>query len=319
MPVYNGEAFLSAAISAVLRQSCGEFELLIVDDGSTDRSLEIAQSFRDPRIRIIKNGRNLGIVPTLNRGLVEAGTPWIARCDADDTSHPHRLEKQYALAQATPGAGFVGSFTRIVNGRGRVRGWARTATSHEAICWDLCFRNPFAHSSAFFLREGADYQPVPAAEDYDLWSRISRSHRLTSVPQALVDYRQHSDSIMAKHGASAEGEKNQGILKIMKANLRQLAKAGASDLEVERLAERWIAPPETAEGIRSYWLTYKAWLAGVPRCPGLELVVSEHLFTKFCHYCARGNARLFLFSLPATFLFRLPPVRTFLTLGRPIA
>ncbi len=310
MPVFNGGAFLAGAISAILRQSLGDFELLIVDDGSTDKSLEIARSFRDPRIRIVENERNLGIVLTLNRGLDGAKTPWIARCDADDISHPRRLEKQYALALATPGVGFVGCHSRIVDPRGRVSGWARTATSHEAICWDLCFRNPFAHSSAFFLREGADYQPVPAAEDYDLWSRISRSHRLSSVPQAMVDYRQHPDSIMAKHGASTEATKHGGILEIMKANLQRFADRGDASPDLNFLAEGWIEPPKTRERIRSYWQNYGNFLARVPRQPDLRRVVSEHLFTKFCHYRDRNLAGSFLASLPATFLPQLPLFRT---------
>lgn len=315
MPVFNGAPFLAGAISAILRQSFGEFELLVVDDGSTDGSLGIARSFQDPRIRIVENGGNLGIVRTLNRGLAEARTPWIARCDADDISHPQRLEKQYALALATPGAGFVGSHSRIVDARGRVRGFGRTASSHGAICWDLCFRNPFAHSSAFFLREGADYLPVPAAEDYDLWSRIARSHRLASVPQALVDYRQHPDSIMAKHGASTEATKHGGILEIMKANLQRFAERGDPPADLNFLAEGWTEPPETRDGIRAYWQTYGNLLARMPQQPDLRLVVSEHLFTKFCHYRDRRLARFFLVSLPPAFLSRLPLVRSLLLLA----
>jgi len=315
MPVFNGAPFLAGAISAVLRQSFGEFELLVVDDGSTDGSPGIARSFRDPRIRILENGGNLGIVRTLNRGLAEARTPWIARCDADDISHPRRLEKQYALALATPGAGFVGSHSRIVDARGRVKGFSRTASSHEAICWDLCFRNPFPHSSAFFLRDGADYLAVPAAEDYDLWSRIARSHRLASVSQALVDYRQHPDSIMAKHGSSTGATKHRGILGIMEGNLQRFAGMGDAPADLKFLAEGWIEPPETREGIRAYWRTYGNLLARVPRQPDLRLVVSEHLFTKFCHYRDRRLARFFLVSLPVTFLPRLPLFRALFLLA----
>jgi glycosyltransferase involved in cell wall biosynthesis len=315
MPVFNGAPFLAGAISAILRQSFGAFELLVVDDGSTDESPGIARSFHDPRIRIVENERNLGIVSTLNRGLAEAKTPWIARCDADDISHPQRLEKQYALALATPGAGFVGSHSRIVDARGRVRGFGRTASSHEAICWDLCFRNPFAHSSAFFLREGTEYLPVPAAEDYDLWSRIARSRRLASVSRALVDYRQHPDSIMAKHGSSTEGTKHRGILEIMEGNLQRFAGVDDASPDLKFLAEGWIEPPETREGIRAYWQTYGNLLARVPQQPDLRLVVSEHLFTKFCHYRKRNLAGIFLASLPATFLPKLPLFRSLFLLA----
>lgn len=315
MPVYNGGPFLSEALAALLRQSFTEFELLLVDDGSTDDSLEIARSFQDPRIRIVKNEQNLGIVPALNRGLAEASGQWIARCDADDISHPKRLEKQYTLALSRPGTGFVGSNSRIVDARGRVCGFGRTASSHESICWDLCFRNPFAHSSAFFLREGINYKPVPAAEDYDLWSRIALSKRLASVQQALVNYRQHPDSIMAKHGAVPGLSKNDGILEIMKANLRRFAKTADSDPDIKCLTEGWIEPPKNREGIRTYWQTYTNWSVRVPEKPDRSQIVSEHLFTKFCHYRKMKLGGLFLSSLPAPLLTRLPLLRTLVLLA----
>lgn len=315
MPVYNGGPFLAGAISSVLSQTFKDFELLIVDDGSVDDSREIIRSFRDLRIRTAQNGRNLGIVETLNRGLAEAVTPWIARCDADDLCHPQRLEKQMARAHAAHGIGFVGCDSRILNERGKWQGFGRTASSHESICWDLCFRNPFAHSSAVFLREGAEYRPVPAAEDYDLWSRIARFNTMASVPLPLVDYRQHSESIMAKHSASAQTSKNEGILKIKKANLRELGGLPDGHPDLKRLAEGGMDPPKDRGEIRAYWNAYRRLLARVPRRPDTGLIVSEHLFTQFCQYRSRNLAGLFLSSLPATFLAKLPLFRTLFSLA----
>ncbi len=318
MPVFNAGRFIEDSIKAILRQSFGEFELLVIDDGSTDESLQKARSFRDPRVRILENGRNLGIVETLNRGLSEADSPWVARCDADDISHPQRLEKQHALAMAEAGIVFVGSGARIVDERGRTRGFARTASSHGAIRWDLCFRNPFAHSAAFFLREGAEYRPVRAAEDYDLWSRMSRVGRLAAVPAAMVDYRQHPDSIMARHGADISAGKNEEVLKIMRENIRSVSGRTLSGAEIERLASGWIFPPETREGICSYWQDYAALLGDKRKGDGMDLVVSEHLFTKFCQYRKRGFSKLFLSSLPGFLFRRMPLFRTLLSFGLPV-
>src|SRR5690242_1454586 len=95
MPVYNAERFLREAIDSILAQSLQQFEFLIIDDGSTDSSVDIIRSYTDSRIRFIQNERNLGISATLNKGIELSKTELIARMDADDISYPTRLEKQY--------------------------------------------------------------------------------------------------------------------------------------------------------------------------------------------------------------------------------
>ena len=94
MPVYNAELFLSEAIESILRQTWSDFEYLIINDGSTDNSRKIISSFRDPRIRLVDNPSNLGLTKSLNKGLELAEGEYIARQDADDISHPKRLERQ---------------------------------------------------------------------------------------------------------------------------------------------------------------------------------------------------------------------------------
>lgn len=95
MPVYNGEKYLREAIDSILEQTLTDFEFLIIDDGSKDNSVQIINSYNDPRIRLVKNETNLGISKTLNRGIEMASAEFIARMDADDISYPARLQKQY--------------------------------------------------------------------------------------------------------------------------------------------------------------------------------------------------------------------------------
>jgi len=102
MPVYNGGEFLRGAVESILGQTYSNFEFLIVDDGSTDESLEICRGFRDPRIRLEENGRNLGLIATLNRGLDLAEGDYIARMDSDDVSFPARLARQVQFMEDNP-------------------------------------------------------------------------------------------------------------------------------------------------------------------------------------------------------------------------
>jgi glycosyltransferase involved in cell wall biosynthesis len=95
VPVYNGEPYVGEAIGSILAQTLYEYELLIIDDGSTDRTTEIVRSFRDKRIRLVRNGENRGLIATLNHGVEIARGKYIARMDSDDISHPERLEKQF--------------------------------------------------------------------------------------------------------------------------------------------------------------------------------------------------------------------------------
>ena len=135
MSVYNGEQFVAQSIESVLRQTFPGFELLIVNDASTDRTREIVTSFRDPRIRIVDNPSNVGLTRSLNRGLALARGRFVARQDADDLSLPTRLAEQLAFMRANPGVALVGTQARVMDARGRVLprpGWGR-AVSCAAI------------------------------------------------------------------------------------------------------------------------------------------------------------------------------------------
>lgn len=200
MPVFNAQKDLRQAIDSILKQSFSDFEFLIIDDGSTDQSVEIVESYTDPRIRFLRNPKNLGLVPTLNRGLSEARGKYIARMDADDISEPLRFESQAALLENNQ-ADICGGLFRIIDADGKVTGDVSVPFTTDELVACLANTVPFAHGSvtmrASFLRQHQlQYGPSPYAEDYDLWIRIFEcGGRFANVPEIIFQYRNYSSSL----------------------------------------------------------------------------------------------------------------------------
>lgn len=206
MPVYNGARFLAEAVSSVLKQTLSDFELLAINDGSSDGSAEILASIRDPRIRIVDNGRNLGIIATLNKGLDLSRGEYIARMDADDVCLPNRLAAQISFMRDRPDVGVAGAWYRPIGSA--LSRTVRLPTSHDEICAWMPFHCPIAHPTVVlrrkdFVESGLRYDPGhPHAEDYDLWSRASRMTRLSNVAQVLLRYRVHVEQLTSRHGGA---------------------------------------------------------------------------------------------------------------------
>jgi glycosyltransferase involved in cell wall biosynthesis len=203
LPVYNAEPYLADAIDSILAQTFTDFQLLIIDDGSDDRSLEIARSYSDPRISIERNPRNLGLVATLNRGLQRIRSEYIARMDADDIAIPDRLEKQVAFMDRNPDVGLCGGFYEQFTEHGSVT--IRPPTRHDDIVYGMLFYNQLAHYTIIMRRSilvrhdifyDADFI---YAEDYELWTRFARYSRLANIPHILVKYRFHPNSTSSKY------------------------------------------------------------------------------------------------------------------------
>jgi glycosyltransferase involved in cell wall biosynthesis len=198
MPVYNGEKFLREAVRSILDQSFRDFEFLIVDDGSTDHSAEIVGGYHDPRIRLVRNSGNLGIVAALNRGIDQARGEYIARMDCDDISMPDRLEKQVAFMERHPEVGVCGAWARVVDVRGRVVSIRRSPKGKAAqrLCWRP---TPFIHPTCILrsaLLKEHGYRPgFPHAEDYELWLRLCRITLFANIGECLLIYRVHDDNI----------------------------------------------------------------------------------------------------------------------------
>jgi len=191
LPVYNGEKYLRTAIKSIVAQSYPHWELLVLDDGSTDGSLEIANSFSDERVRSLPNGENLGVAKTLNRAMGKAQGEFTARMDADDEALPERLGKQVAFFEQNSTVSLLG--TNALSAETGKPTFA-VPTEHEDIRCNLLFNCSFLHPtvmwrSSVFREMGLSYEEFPTAEDYDLWERACSEIRSANLSEPLLRYR----------------------------------------------------------------------------------------------------------------------------------
>lgn len=196
MPVYNAEKFLAEAIDSVLKQSFNDFEFLILDDSSSDRSISIIESYTDPRIRFYRNEQNLGISATLNKGISLATSPLIARMDADDICYPERLQKQWEYLQANPHCALVSSWVRVIAENGDfVR---QDDFKSPYYYYNLTFECWIYHPTIVFRKEAVQQiggYTVPYSEDFELFWQLSRKFKIYNLPEVLLDYRVTSQSL----------------------------------------------------------------------------------------------------------------------------
>lgn len=195
---HNGERFLRESIDSILGQSFRDLELLLVDDGSTDRTPEIfEQAARlDPRVRVVRKERS-GLTRSLNEVLDLARGEYVARQDDDDLSSRHRLEAQVNVLDARPRCALVGCQYDWIDERGRRFDRTTVPCASTAIKLALMLRNVFPHSGATFRREavaalGGYDVSLPVAQDYDLWCRLALRHELANLPTVALARRDHA-------------------------------------------------------------------------------------------------------------------------------
>ena len=200
MPVYNGGKYLSQAIESILNQSFTNYELLIVDDCSTDESVEIINSYNDERITLIRNRKNCGQSQSLNIGLSEAKGNLIARLDQDDISYKNRLETQFKR-MSNNNISVLGSWSHAINETGEIIGDIRHPTTSEKINSSSTNGCPTSHSSVLMVKKdiidvGAYSTDYTVAMDWDLWLKIIRSNGIIeNIPEHLVALREHQDQV----------------------------------------------------------------------------------------------------------------------------
>lgn len=211
LPVYNGEQYLHAAIDSVLSQTFTDFELMLLDDGSTDGSLRIMESYASNDERcVVLTRENRGLVATLNEGIARARGRYIARMDADDIALPERLALQVAYLNANKSCVCVGSAVELMDELGRkLIVWPQLQTDHEIQHECLKGHTAVCHPAALLrtdaLRASGGYrQEMYPAEDLDLWLRLGEMGALSNLPQVLLRYRMHSASISGQ--AAKEGK-----------------------------------------------------------------------------------------------------------------
>lgn len=206
MPVYNGSAFLQKAVDSILCQTFDDFEFIIIDDGSTDNSVDILKSYQDPRIILLQNLHNLGLVKTLNRGLLQSRGKYIARMDQDDISFTDRLERQVRFLDNHPEHVLVGTTYAYINTQGEVTGSFPALLDDEDIKRELFTKTPFGHGTVMIrgsaLRQkGFMYsEDAVHVEDYDLWLRFAQAGKYANLPEILYLWRYSSTNTKSLHG-----------------------------------------------------------------------------------------------------------------------
>ena len=203
--VHNGADYLVEAIQSILDQTYQDFELLVIEDGSTDHTLERLRSFADERLRVIQNEQNLGLIRSLNRGLEASNGALIARMDADDICLPSRLQKQVSFLQKNPRVDVVGSNVERFQGD-RKRSNTFLPNCPDSVDWRMrfscCLYHPTIVARREFFERAGGYDPsFPHAEDWALWLSQLDTSRYAVLPDVLLRYRVHGNSVGSKSAA----------------------------------------------------------------------------------------------------------------------
>lgn len=207
MPVYNAEPYLSEAIQSMLNQTYADFELIILDDCSTDRSAEVVQTFSDTRIIYHRNEVNSGLANNLNTGLKLAKGKYIARMDGDDISLPHRLQTQVDFLESHPDIDLCSCAMQMFGADNQL--WIRDRDP-EQVKITMMFYSAVLHASSVFRRDVFEKnnlyykQETFPAEDYDLWARAAFFCRMVNLPDVMYLYRMHRTQVTSTDPRSAE-------------------------------------------------------------------------------------------------------------------
>jgi len=243
LPVFNGEQFVSEAIESILNQDFKDIELIIINDGSTDKSSELLRDYADTNqcIRLIER-ENKGLVETLNEAVGLSKAKFIARMDADDIACPHRLRLQYETLKKSPNLAVLGSFINLIDEKGQFIRLGSYPVSPEEVANYLENACPIAHPSVMMRKEsvikaGGYRKAFSHCEDYDLWLRISElGYQLANYPEPLLNYRIHDNNV--SHIYRVQQELGSNIARLA----HRARKAGLSDpcANVERLVPQLI-------------------------------------------------------------------------------
>jgi glycosyltransferase involved in cell wall biosynthesis len=295
IPVHNRARYVVDAIDSILAQTWRDFELIVVDDGSTDDTPAVLARLDDPRLRVIRNEVNRGIPVTRNVGLTAARGEFVAWLDSDDRAVPRRLEHEVAYLRRHPDIDLVGSWTRAIDPAGRP-GWRIKVlpTRPDEVAAHLLFRVSMLQYSlmgrAQVLKAHAYDESFSVSQDYDLLERLTRRHRVANLPRILVLRRQHDGRVTRTRRVEIAAM-NQRVIE------RQLAQLGiaytdadvvrhfrlprlkkpeyAADENFMEWAESWLATLlEHNQGQRRYEpaalarVTGRLWAACCWRAPG---------------------------------------------------
>lgn len=206
LPVLNGAKWIEMSVNSLQNQTFQDFEILIIDDGCTDSTLDIIGRMGLPSIRIIR-GQGQGVGAALSLGVLSTSSPLIARQDADDVSHARRLEKQVNYLRAHPQCVMTGTWAQKIDENGESLGLMKVPRGSKSIKLRQNFSSAFIHPSVMMRREAVlevgNYQSRPGkifAEDYDLWSRMVLIGETHNIDEPLISYRINPSGVTGIHG-----------------------------------------------------------------------------------------------------------------------
>jgi len=224
MSAYNAEKYLREAIESILNQTFKDFEFIIINDCSTDKTKKIIEEYanKDARIKLINNATNLGLTKSLNIGLEEARGEYVARLDADDVSLSERLEKQLEFMNKNRDITLTGAWAEIIDEEGKAKGFIKGETDETALYFKMIFSNQLVHSSILFNKDsivaaGGYNEKYVYAQDYELYSRLLTNNRIANQSEVLIKLRTHNGSITRNEKIKAFYQ--QAVLEIIKNNM----------------------------------------------------------------------------------------------------
>lgn len=316
MPAYNAARYVREAVQSILDQTFTDFEFLIIDDGSTDGTPEVLFSFRDNRMNISVNRRNLGMAANLNALLQTARGEYLVRMDADDISLPRRIETLVMFMDAHPDVGVCGSLTRNIGYHAGLV--SRRFCESAEVYANLLFGTSLSHPSVIMrrdvfikhnLRYDAAFNP---ADDYDLWCRAATVTKLTNVPKVLLHYRVHPESISSVRAAERQRHAEE-------IRLRQLHTLGLSPSHEEVLLHQGIrqegmSPLSWLQKTETWFLKIRSANESVNGYEkrALDRVLAEHWFERA--YAAQSGGRGVWWAFRKSPLYQSPEggvIRTF--------
>jgi hypothetical protein len=229
LPVHNGERYLAQALESLSSQTFTDYELIVINDGSTDATQDILSDYqsRDRRVRTYSQERS-GIVASLNRAIALSSGDYLARMDADDIAFPDRFERQLDVLWGSQDLGVLGGAAVVIDAVGREIGSMEYPTHDHRIRQALAVTNPFCHPTTMMrmstLKDVGGYRAAfPHAEDFDLWLRLSERSRLQNLGEPLLYYRWHAGQVSAR-------ELQQQLLEVVGARVSaKMRRAGLRD------------------------------------------------------------------------------------------
>jgi glycosyltransferase involved in cell wall biosynthesis len=271
MPVYNSEKYLHAAVESILGQTLADFELIAIDDGSTDATTAILESFRlnDKRVIVQRHSQNQGVTAALNTGLALARGKYIARMDADDISMPDRFEKQAAFLETHPEIDILGSAVQLIDERGRNIGVLSAPLEDLAIRWKGLFSASFLHATVMLrhsvlIEHKIQYRVSrDQAQDFDFFTQLLVFAHGSNLPEPLFLYRIHSTSVTSHYSRNNLSRNSMLIYRNLQKRFPDLAISHDQVLLVSNaLLGRLTSPWRRAEAANIYLCVWQAFSEG---------------------------------------------------------